>query len=58
MRVTGKLSGKRIPYKTKVPGLYAGGNRRDLGFDTKLSEYKIYVEREFEHIGRAAIYEK
>lgn len=56
MKVIGKLRGKRIPYKTKVPGLLAGGNRRDFGFDSKLSQYKIYVKREFEHEGRAAIY--
>lgn len=58
MKVIAQLSGNRIPYKTKVPGLYAGGNRRDLGFDTKLSQYKIYVKKEYEHKGRQALFEK
>lgn len=58
MKISGKLSSKRIHYKTKIPGLYAGRNRRDLAFDTSLSEYKIYVKKEFEHKARAAIFDK
>lgn len=58
IRVTGKLSEKRIPYKTKVVGLYAGRNRRSFGFGPKLSQYKIYVKKEYEHKGHVAINNK
>lgn len=55
MKITNKLRNKRIPYKTKIRGLYAGGNKRNLGFDTKLSQYDIFVKKEFEGKARNVI---
>ncbi|NRD76575.1 hypothetical protein HPT25_03600 [Bacillus sp. BRMEA1] len=58
IKMIGKLNENGIPYKTKVRGIYAGRKKRDLGFDTKLSQYDIFVEKGFEHKGRSVINEK
>lgn len=58
MKIVGKLNDYKIPYKTKVRGMYAGRENRSLGFDTKLSQYDIYVKNDYEHKGRMAIEKK
>jgi hypothetical protein len=55
MKTTGKLNDKRIPYKTKIRGPYAGENKRKLGYSTKLSHYDIFIKKEFEHKVRSII---
>lgn len=54
-KIIGKLSDERIPYRTKVRGLYAGREKRNLGFDTKLAQYDIYVKKGYENKGRLTI---
>lgn len=49
MRVVGELDDARIPYKSKSRGIYAGTGKRSMGFDTKLAEYDIFVDKTDEH---------
>lgn len=55
MRIVGKLNDAGIPYKSRAHGTHAGTGKRSLGFDTKLSQYDIYVKKDDEHKARVAI---
>lgn len=55
MKIVGKLNDDRIPYKTKSGGIYADIKRRDSSFGAKLSQYDIYVKKDFEYKARMAI---
>lgn len=55
MKVVGKLNDARIIYKSKSRGIYAGSGKRSMGFDTKLSQYDIYVNRDDEYKARLAL---
>ncbi|MGV3487071.1 MAG: hypothetical protein ACO1OC_00600 [Tuberibacillus sp.] len=55
MKIVGKLNAERIPYKTKIPGLFSGSQHRTMGFETKLTQYKIYVKKGYEHQGIMAM---
>lgn len=57
MRVVGKLGDARIAYKSKPRGIYSGTGKRSIGFDTKLTQYDIFVDSTNEYRARQVIEE-
>lgn len=55
MRTIGKLRNAGVRYRTKTRGVYGGIGKRSMGFDSKLSQYDIYVNKEDAHAAHVAI---